>query len=292
MSNRIKNSIILGMIFFLISGFGFFHVNLSKGSDLKRFNKMKLNKEKELVELEAAAAALPMLKDSLNYVMKEFYKNDKIIPSNDESRTAFKYLNALSSPDESNIKFSFTTGPEKKYDDYIEREYHLEGDAPFYNFYNFIWKLENYKRLYSIRSVSLEEIKKIVDNNKSPKSYVRYNMRISGYSLKENLYKNEDITDKKYPKDTVYNPFLPLVKENLPPNSRGYLVVTDAKLQGLSRDKAFLTDGKGRMRVMKTGDKVYLGYLTLISVERNFVEFTLNKGGFLEKVKLELTKNK
>ena len=47
-------------------------------------------------------------------------------------------------------------------------------------------------------------------------------------------------------------------------------------------------DRKGRFNSLKVGDKVYLGYLTRIDPKRGEAEFTLNKGGIIEKVVLKI----
>ena len=52
--------------------------------------------------------------------------------------------------------------------------------------------------------------------------------------------------------------------------------------------KAILVDHLGKIHVLKEGDEVYLGYLTKIDVPNNRVEFTLNKGGIVERYSLTL----
>jgi hypothetical protein len=88
--------------------------------------------------------------------------------------------------------------------------------------------------------------------------------------------------------EEVKNPFVPYVYRELPPNTRGLLEVERADLKAIIPGRAFVADHTGKIHVLKEGDEVYLGYVTKIDVEKNQVEFTLNKAGIVEKFVLKL----
>ena len=136
--------------------------------------------------------------------------------------------------------------------------------------------------------MSFENILKTDSPDKIPKNYINYNLTVAGYSSKEKLELPGENNYQNPSAPRLYNLFSPLIKENLPPNTENLLIVTNAKLQGLTSDQAFLLDEKGNMIVLKEGDRVYLGYLTRIDKSAGQVEFTLNKGGFLETVVIGL----
>ena len=115
-----------------------------------------------------------------------------------------------------------------------------------------------------------------IKNKGELKVAVRYDQTRKGgvLSVKDN---GEGMSDEV--KRKLFNPF--------------YTTKTDGTGLGMAIvkklvDRAFISDSKGNLNVMKVGDKVYLGYLTRINKAINQVEFTLNKGGFIETVKLNL----
>jgi len=101
---------------------------------------------------------------------------------------------------------------------------------------------------------------------------------LTGFSANEKHADSGEIIDKKTIRSVSHDPFLPLVKENLPPNTENLLDLNQATLQGLTDESAYLVDAKGNFKVMKVDDKVYLGYLSRIDRVNNQVEFILNKG--------------
>lgn len=292
MSHTLRNSIILALVFLLASGFSYYWLKILKSKELNRYVATKSEKQKECDQLKQLADQYDDFKDSLEVLITMFQEKDKILPSFEDSRVTYEYLNALASKPGSTINFTFRTGGNQEFEDYLTTNYILEGDAIFSNLYNFVWKLENYKRLYNIQSLSFQEIKKIDNPDQEPKSYIKFNVVIKGFSSKEKLNISEEIIDDVVSEPISYNPFWPLVKEYIPPNKDNLLVASDAVLQGITEDRAFITDSKGNLNVMKVGDNVYLGYLTRINKPKNQVEFTLNKGGFIETVVLKLKESK
>jgi len=289
MSKSLRNSLLLALVLILIIGFGYYWLNMHKKNELKKMQNLKLEKQKEYDELSNLTDKYYVLKDTLESVQKEYYQRDKVLPAYEDSKISFEYINYLGSSKDSYINFTFSTGSNEKFEDYETTTYRIEGDALFDNLYNFIWKIENYKRMYDIQSLQMEEIKKFEKAEEAPKSYINYSMTVKGFSSVEKLSEDKKLFETKMSDGINYNPFLPLIKEYLPPNKEGLLVVDKAKLQGLTADRAFIVDSKGEMRVMKVGDRIYLGYLTRINTEKNQVEFTINKGGFVENVVLKLS---
>ena len=291
MSNTIKNSIILGLVFLLISGFCYYWLKIYKGKDLKGLTTAKFEKQEEFVQLKQLADKHDVLLDTLKDLTEAFYKNDKILLSYEDSKLSLEYFNTLASMGDSYINFTFKTGGKQEFDDYLTTSYELSGEALFYNLYNFIWRLENYKRLYNIQSLNLQEVEKVDNPGEEPKSYVKFSMVITGFSSKEKLSTSEEIIDRRMSEPIAYNPFSPLVRDYIPPNRDNLLEINTAVLQGLTEDRAFIADSKGNLNVMEVGDRVYLGRLAEIDKAKNQVVFTLNKGGFIETVTLKLREN-
>jgi len=291
MSNTVKNSIILGLVFLLISGFSYYWLKIYKGKDLKGLTTAKSEKQKEFEQLKLLAVKYDVLLDTLNDLTKAFYQKDKILPSYEDSKVSLEYFNTLASMGDSYINFTFKTGSKQEFSDYWTTSYELTGEALFYNLYNFIWRLENYKRLYNIQSLNLQEVKKVDNPDEEPESYIQFSMIVTGFSSKEKLSAREEIIDRRMSEPITYNPFFPLVKDYIPPNRDNLLEVNTAVLQGLTEDRAFIADSKGNLNIMKVGDRVYLGHLAEINKAENQVIFILNKGGFIETMTLKLREN-
>ena len=96
------------------------------------------------------------------------------------------------------------------------------------------------------------------------------------------LYRwNQDRIENQIPDDilTTYDPFKPLILSKLPPNIEGRVNVAGSKVIALTNKVAFIMDQEGRLKEMKVGDKVYMGYLSRIDLTRGRVIFNMNKGG-------------
>jgi len=288
MSNAIRNSLILGLLLVLISVSSYYFVIVRKSEQIEELTVIVTEKEEEFENLRLLADQYETFVDSLNALKEEFENRDKVLPFIEDSRISYEYFTKLASESDSYVNFTFQGGNQTEYDEFIITNYTLEGDAPFRNLYNFIWKLENYKRLYNIVSVNFEEITKLDEDNKNPQSVVGFNIALTGYSSRIKPVQEEVITDTLSVSGYSSNPFNPLVREQLPPNTENLLVVDDAELKGLTQDRAFIVGDDGELLVMRPGDRVYLGRLTRIDVDNNLVEFTLNKGGFVETVIIRL----
>jgi len=288
MSKTLKSSLLFGFVFLIISGINYYWFNIYTGKKTKELSSQIREKETEYNDLKSLADRYYVLADSQIVLKTSYYEMDKILPVREDSRLSFEYLNLLTAVSNSEINFTFSAGGESESENYFTKSYILEGIASYYTLFNYIWKLEKYKRFYKIESLTMNEVKKADNPDKIPESFIKYYLVVTGYSSKEKLNSTEKITETKVLDPIAHNPFLPLVKEYIPPNKDNLLVVTEAKLQGLTGDRAFIVDPSGKLLVMRVGDKVYLGYLTKIDKSRNQVEFTLNKGGFIENVVLRL----
>lgn len=105
------------------------------------------------------------------------------------------------------------------------------------------------------------------------------------------LYRwNQDRIENQIPDDilTSYDPFKPMILSKLPPNINGLVNVDGSKLVALTNNMAFIMDQEGVMKEMKVGDKVYLGQLSRIDLNRGKVLFNLNKGGIYSTAELTL----
>ena len=292
MSHAIRNTIVLAVIFIIISGIGYYWLNVHKGDILNLLVVRSERTQQDYSQLKQLADLYEVMKDSLEVMSEDYYNKDKILPTEEDSKVSFEYFNTLASSPGSYLNFTFMSETNQESKEYFTTNYVLAGEALFYNLYNFIWKLENYRRLYKINSLNLQEIQKSDSPDEMPKSYLTFNMMVVGYSSKEKIIESGEIMDAKSILPVNSNPFRPLVRDRLPPNTDNLPDVNNAELQGLTDDRAFIVGSGGKLMVMQVGDKVYLGFLSEINKAENKVVFTLNKGGFKEVVELKLKDSK
>jgi hypothetical protein len=84
------------------------------------------------------------------------------------------------------------------------------------------------------------------------------------------------------------DPFEPVIASGISPNNRELVEIERSDLKAVIPGKAFVLDQTNAIQTLHEGDEVYLGYVTRIDPERGRLECTLNKGGIIEKVTLNI----
>jgi len=291
MKKPAKTTILFACAFAAVTLFNYYYLHGVKGGELKNIRQEKIAREKEFNELKQLADSYKELRTELAELMKAYYERDKVLPSLEDSRISFAYFNSLLRMPAENVNFSFITGGTEVKEGYYATSYAMAGDMQFLSFYDFLYKLEHFKRLYRIESLNVQEIIKTDNPEKMPVSFVKFNMAVKGFSAREKLTERDNIRDDVRTEPVGRNPFLAIIKEQLPPNTGNLPVAPTLRLQGMTDDRAFLTDANGDLLNMQVGDEVYLGYLAKIDKQNGIVEFTLNRGGLVETVILSIEKN-
>ena len=169
--------------------------------------------------------------------------------------------------------------------------YNIKGEGSFSTIYKFIWYIERGPQIYKIKKLSLRGI----EGAKTDRSkLIIFEIEIWALfaAVKDLPPIKRKLSDVVVAE--VKDPFTPYVSRGLPPNRENLLEVERATLKAVIPGKAFIADHKGKVHVLKEGDKVYLGYTTKINAEKSQVEFTLNKNGIVQKfvLKLRFSRNK
>jgi hypothetical protein len=130
------------------------------------------------------------------------------------------------------------------------------------------------------------------DDEGIPLFLVSFDMTAQVYYSSDSRFAAVATLENNLAAGPLYDAFYPLIRNEIPPNVDNLLDVQGAKLLALIPEGAFVADTKGNTYLVWEGEQVYLGYLTKIDYDNNTVSFILNKGGIIEKVTLELDKNK
>lgn len=176
--------------------------------------------------------------------------------------------------------------PEK---DFFYHEYKLTGEGEYRDIFKLIYAIEQSKELKKITDISFENYVQ-TDKEGIPQFLVNFTMTAHVYYSSNDRFATAFSMENDINAPPIYNPFYPLIRNEIPPNQDELLEVQGARLLALIPEGAFFSDAKGNTYLLWEGEQVYLGYLTKINYDKNKVSFILNKGGIIEKVDLNLEK--
>ena len=143
-----------------------------------------------------------------------------------------------------------------------------------------------------IRKLSIRSLEERDPDSKDNRVQIPFNMELWTYFSNFDSLPTQPVNLKDVELAGANSPFNPLVRRNLPPNTQNLLEVERANLQAIVAGRALVADAVGKIHEVSAGSEVYLGYVTEINPEQGFVEFTINKGGLVEKVRLSLKFNR
>lgn len=287
MSYKIRNSIALGVLFLLILGVGTY---------IRAFNLPRKAKqiEKEVKKIDEELQNTPNLVNEFNDLsallsdtQKRWENRNKDIPPVDVTSQSYAYFSRLIDLS-GYVKLDMVYNGVQSFGSYGYNVYNLKGEAPFENFYRFIWYLENDRKLYKVQTMVLRGVEIAPTEKDEGKVLVTFDMVVHAYfssvaELSTSLGERS-IT----PNPLTVDPFTPGISSGIPANVRELVEIERSDLKAVITGKAYLMDQANNIRALQEGDEVYLGYVTKIDPEGGRIEATLNKGGIIEKVELKI----
>ncbi len=287
MPYKTRNTLILLAFLVIISVIGAYFI-------IYRYPK-KINEAKaEIRRIEQQINALGDLQIELYNLQKQIKEEqekltqlDKQIVPDVTPAMTYSYLNSILNY-AGFVKFDMLYMGSKKAQKYAYNIYDIKGEASFDNIYKFIWYIERGPQIYRISRLNLRGVETRDEQTRRFQIVVPFQMEVHALyaDVKDLPPIKRTLADVKV--EEVENPFVPYIYRELPPNIRGLLEVERADLKAVIPGRAFVADHTGKIHVLKEGDEVYLGYVTKIDIEKNQVEFTLNKAGIVEKFVLKL----
>jgi len=215
---------------------------------------------------------------------------DKVVESDITFGDALSYIDRIQSF-LGLLKFSLNSLKEVQAEGYGYRIFSIEGEGTFQSVFSMIWALERGPKIFIIDDLMLHGFESVQRKKHQQLVTITFNLEIRALyaDIPDFPFNKKTLVDVKVPK--VRNIFYPMIASAILPNTRGLLDVERAKLQAILQDKAIVSDHEGKLYVLNEGDEVYLGYLTKINQNHNWLEFTLNKGGIVERFILKLSFN-
>ncbi len=290
MSYALRNTIVLAAFLALIFIVGFYLTKIVQPGEKKRLQAEVVTLDKTIAERPSVAAELKASQEKLAQMKERYAKRFKIIPTNDTTALTYAYLNRIMYAS-GFLKFDMLYQGPKEMKQYGYNTYSLRGEASYATLFRFVWYLEHARLLYKIGSLTMNGHEVYDDKTGGTKVVVPFTMDLQAYySSAAGVSSGE-----AGPDPTLYRPvaaglnFLsPLISTQPPPNVKGLVDVERSDLKAVMSDKVFLVDQNGMGHILRVGDEVYLGYLTKIDPSKNEAEFTLNKGGIIDRVDLKV----
>ncbi len=287
MSYKLRNSIALGILMFLI---------LAVGTYIRAFNlPKKLSAlETEIAKIDEELQNTPNLVNQFNDLsavltdtQKRWDSRNKDIPPVDITGQSYAYFSRLIDLS-GEVKLDMVYTGTTSFGTYGFNTYVLKGEAPFDNLYRFIWYLENDRRLYKVHTIALKGLEVSPGDKMEPLVLVTFDMTVHAYFSSVSELSSSLGERQRIPNMLTSDPFNPVISAGLPPNVHDLVEIERSDLKAVIPGKAFVLDQTNAIRTMHEGDEVYLGYVTRIDPEEGRLECTLNKGGIIEKVDLKI----
>lgn len=286
MSYQTRNILILSVIAVLITCIGGYFVFFVNPSKIDKSSKTLMDLRSRISALEGTENEFVQVKEGIEEREARFASMDKTIVQHVPTAKTYEYLTQILQQT-GFFKFSVRYKNSKEAGTYGYNTFQINGEGSFDNIYELISYLERGPQLYKVRNVKLTGMER-AGNGKASKLLIPFQMEIWAYyaNISDIPINNRRLKDVEI--SGLRNPFKPLVSRKIPANVSGLLDVQRGELKALVADKALIAGPSGKMHELREGDRVYLGYLTRIDFQRNFAEFTLNKGGIVEKFVLRL----
>ncbi len=282
MSYAIRNSLILLLVFLLITAGGWAYLYFVQEPEIESLQGQVDEKRSELASKQQTASQYEPLTvqfEDAQYYIKNYDK--ALYPSSNEDKV-FDFVNNLNRG-VATTDFTFTFTDSTTEGQYGVINMGISGEGYYRNVVNFIQKIEFSKPINKIDNLNISPI-----NNLESYGRVNFNFALSSYYVRETALDPTELTiANSSVLGSVYNPFYPLIRD-IQPNEENLTNVESSNLVALSADKVFLIDQTGRMKRIEVGDEVFLGRLVSINLTQQSATFRLNKGGIIERVTLEL----
>lgn len=291
MSYAIRNSVALFVLLVLVAGIGGYIWAVRQPAKIEEQRARIVALDREIARIPALIADYNRLNEELEDQRRRWEGRTKDIPRVDITGDSYNYFSQSIDRSGGFVKLDMVYGGKTERDRYGYNTYNLRGEAPFFVFYNFLWYLENGRRLYRINQMNLRGVETRDEETEMPRLLVTFDMQLRAYFTNvEELFTSTGQRPVR-PNALAHNPFQPLILSDIPPNIRGLIEAERSELRAVLPDRAILVDHVGEVRTIRVGDEVYLGYVTRIVPEESRVEFVLNKGGIIERFNLYITYN-
>jgi len=289
MPYALRNTIVLATFLAVIGSVGFYLTDMVQPSQKAKLVAESARLDQTISQRPELESELKAAEDKLAEMKSKYTERFKVIPTNDTTALTYAYLNRIMNSS-GFVKFDLLYQGAKTFGQYGYNIYNLKGETSYDDLFKFIWYLEHARLLYKVQDLTLTGHEVRDEAQEQPHTIVPFTMNLNAYYSSvagvSSDVSGEDPTLYKTV-SSGHDFFKPLISSEPPANLRGLVDVERSDLRAVMTDKIFIVDEKGKAHILSVGDEVYLGYLTRIDQSKNEAEFTLNKGGIIDRVTLK-----
>ncbi|MEW5798611.1 MAG: hypothetical protein AB1728_06355 [Bacteroidota bacterium] len=282
MSYKIRNSIALGIIVFLVTIIGgyvtFFYQPKQIEANTKEAQKISTQLMDNAEQLNSIAQMQMKLRETLH----RWNNRIKEISESDVSSQTYGYLSdIISESGAQQLKMNLSLIGTKDGGTIGYNTYKINGTSEFPNILRFLWLLENGRKLYKITNINIRSDEVGADTLEVPTISLQYDMEINAYFTREKNLSMPVMRPDSTPQPITSNPFYPSILRKTPANVRNLIDVDKISVKATANGKALVMREDGRLITLQIGDEVYLGKVSGIYPQEGMIEFTLNDGGIV-----------
>lgn len=288
MSYKIRNTIVLASVLLLISAIGLVYSKWWQPRELKKIAKEVERVEKEIIDMAGLLQRVEELDARFREIKRKYDSRSKEIPTSDYSHQTYAYMSKAI--DESGfLKFDMKFEGSVQASYYGYNKYRLEeGNGRFESLYKFVYYLENGRRLYKIKSITMNQTELVDDLTHETNSTLDFIMEIEAYYSSIEVLATSLAAKSLTSVQAPFDPFKPLivalVSTEAPPNE---INSERLEIKAVLPGKAFALYGD-ELIVLHLGDKVWRGSVTRIDPVIGAVEFHVDEGGLVKKVEKKI----
>ena len=277
---------------------------------LAKAEQVAKSKQVELTSLMADASQSQEIAEQVERRWKSRYKE---IPKILVSESVISFLNE--STKTGFQPFNITYEDQIHAPSFSKYVFSISGRGKMRALYNLIWSIENSSQFYRIAELELDHFDLITTDQKTSRQklqvMVNFSFQLDAYfGGAEGLSASDMLVDEfdgsglnvslsmrdisqvppgiLPPRQLAENPFLPLIMDNIPPNTDGLMEVDHATLVSIVGPQAVFDMGDDQFVTLERGDRVYLGVISEIDPRLGIVRARLNKGGIIDDVEFFL----
>lgn len=281
MSYAVRNTIILLVVLTTFVGAGLSYIYFYQQPKLEDLEQNVEQTRQELNQKQQKANQLPMLENRFKEATKFFNNYNKGLYPNSNEDNVYDFLDRVSTGS-AYTEFTFSFSDSTTHSQYGVISMQVTGQGYYRNFINFIRQIELSKPLNKVSEVTVNPINELDSYGK-----VNYRFSLKSFYDRVKLLGEADLTIRNNVLGSVYNPFYPFIR-SVKENENNLVNVENSQLLAISSNKIFLLDQQGIMQRLSEGDEVYLGELSSVNIDEGTAYFTLNKGGIVEQITLQV----
>ncbi len=282
MSYGLRNTIILSVVLLLILGGGGSYIYYWQENEIDTLTKTLEEKTKTLEQKNQIAARYEPMQKRFREARRILANLAKGLNDYTTPNRVYDYLDEMNRG-VSDVKINYTFRDSVHNNRYGVIRTAIQGYGPYANLNNLIMNIEQNRPLHKVRSLNLSPNGDTPENND-----VQFSFVLESFFSRDTLLKQQNYVLSNRDYNIPHNPFFPLIRD-IPSNEEGLPNVEGSKIAGISPNTVFLLDQNGNLNRLQIGDRVFMGRLTDINFKQRSATFTLNKGGLVEEITLEVT---